>query len=148
MAKPIDIGDDDSGINKTRGRALVGIGFLVITSLGACGLLPGSSTSTTPVVSIQTPATLVFDADSLLAAAETAVATYESLPACPAVAGAPCSSPAVVTTIKGLDTTANSAIQPLVVAAQNGTLITTAEAEASQAAVTALTSYLTSQGIK
>ena len=114
--------------------------FILLSTVLALSACASSTTST--------PAQAVFTADSTLAGAEILAGNYKALPLCGAGAPTACASPAVVVQIMAIDTQANTVMGPLVTAAQNGTVITTVEADAAQAAVAALTNYLTSQGIK
>lgn len=98
-------------------------------------LLAGCAGTSTP-----SPADIAFAASASLDQAEVLALAY---------AKSPVADPAVVAKIKALDNTAYNAIHPLVDTAKSGgSVVTAAEAEAAQAALGALTSYLVSNGVK
>jgi PKD repeat protein len=110
---------------------------LPLLAMSGCSWLSSTATTTSTTPS---PAQTVFTAASALSAAELAASAYESLPTANA---------AVKAQIKAYDNTAYNIVQPLVAAAASGqSVVTAAEAEAAQAAVTTLTNYETSNGVK
>ena len=83
---------------------------------------------------------IAFAAVSAFNGAELAITAYEAQPS---------ASPAVKAQLKTYEAQAYNTVQPIVQQAASGTnVITAAEATAAQAAVQALTNYLTEQGIK
>lgn len=107
-------------------------GLPVILTLAACGA--NSVLSSGP-----SPTEILYAASATLDQTEVAATAY---------AKSPIADKAVVAQIKALDNTAYNALHPLVdTAASGGSVVTTAEAEAAQAATSALVSYLSSKGI-
>lgn len=123
--------------------------------LGAALALTGCNpaSTTTPVTTASTANQAVFVAAGALSAAEQVAAGYEALPACLPGIGLTCpamtSNPNTVALIKHYDAQAFNALQPLIATAQaGGSTVDAIQLEAAQAAVTALTNYLVSQGVK
>lgn len=106
------------------------IALLFCTTLTGCaGTISGPS-----------PTEILYAASATLDQTEVAATAY---------AKSPIADPAVVAQIKALDNTAYNAIHPLVdTATSGGSVVTAAEAEAAQAAISALASYLTAHGVK
>lgn len=106
------------------------LGLLAGLALSGC-----SGTSSAP-----SPTEILYAASATLDQTEVVATAY---------AKSPVADRAVVTEIKSLDNTAYLALHPLVDQASAGTSVVTAlEADAAQAAVAALESYLASKGIK
>lgn len=98
----------------------------VCLALGACSASP-------------TPATALYATAATLDQAEVLATAYVQSPA---------ADPTVVAQIKQLDNVAYAAAHPVTsAAAAGGSPMTAAQAEAAQAALTALTNYLTSNGV-
>src|SRR5258706_7768701 len=110
-------------------------GALLALMLAGLALSSCSTSQTAP-----SPAEILFAASATLDQAEVAATTY---------AKSPVADRAVVTQIKAYDNTAYNAIHPLVEQARAGqSVVTLAEADAAQYAVSALSTYLATQGVK
>lgn len=104
--------------------------ILVLCLLSGCG---GN-------VSAPSPAATLYAASATLDQTEVAATAY---------AKSPVADKAVVAEIKSLDNTAYNALHPFVEQARAGTSVVTAiEADAAQAAVSALSGYLLAHGVK
>lgn len=101
----------------------------------ACILIAGCSTT----ASAPSPDTVFYAASATLNEAEIIATVYATSPG---------ADPTVKAQIKAYDQTAYSAIHPLMEQVQAGqSVLTAAEADAAQSAVTALSTYLTAKGI-
>jgi len=102
----------------------------------ACALLAGCASNG----SGPSPTEILYAASAALDQTEVAATVYIT---------SPIADPAIKAQIKAYDNTAYSAIHPLVEQAGAGQSVVTAiEAQAAQAAVSQLSSYLISKGIK
>lgn len=107
------------------------------TVAALCAALAGCATGTKPPSS----ASVVFALAGSYTETANAEAAYLALPACPTSAPL-CYDPVVKPIMKHYSDQAFQALQPVVLAAQNGTAVDAVELEAAQAAVKALSDYV------
>jgi hypothetical protein len=117
------------------------IAGLALALLSGCALTSAPSPATSGTASSDpSPSAIVYAAAASLNQAEVLATAYVK---------SPVADPAVVQQLKALDNTAYAAIHPAIAAAEAGVSpITQIEAAAAQAALKALTDYLTAQGLQ